>query len=1145
MHEGFRLKRSPFYCEKKMSKDLVFKVVLQADTKDYVSNVKQSESTTKAVFDAIKKEADKLRQASAETSKQIGDIVPATTQQKVEQLVTELHAATMAIDSLGDDAITSADNLKQMGDYGKRALNDLQEELSKARLNLNLLSATKATPADIEQAQRQVKELELGVKQTKIALDGFSASATKSAKDVDEVGSRSTETAIQVAQLDNALDKTNQELQQTDTVAQKASNEIAGLKTGFNAVTGALAALGIGATAQEIAQTADAWAGLNARIKIAVGEHGNAQQAMADVVEIAKETNSNLTATGDLYARLTKIGQEMAIPQDQVLSLTKTINQAIQVSGGSADSAQATITQLQQALSSGVLRGDEFNSMMEQSPRLTQAMADGLGVTTGELRKMANEGQLTTDVVTKSLLSQSEAIQKEFSTFPLTIGSSIENLKTSWTVFIGELDQTNGISTKVAESLTWVANNLDSIATAFEVAGRAFLAYKALNIAMTFIEKANNIKLASLAIAQESTAIATNTQAQIANARATTATATAKSGLATASKSASSAVVASNTATSGSIGMLIGRLGALGVAVTAMGLLIPTVFQPLGTAIGEGIAKLQGYSDATEEAEFHNRMWAIETKVAADMQKEYAQAAAEATIKTYALSKDAQTLVEKFQQLTKDGKPTSEALKEVGESMKFNSLTGINDAVSALNMLERTGKITGQELRSTLKAALVNEDLVVFQTNAKAAFAGTAQEANKMAQVTQAAMELALERTGLSTEQLKGQFTKTFQSANNDIQTVIDHLDEYKAQGIDTGLALSASLNKAIDTAQSRKELDYAKAKLIELGDQGKISGEQVVYGLNLIEEKAKGLPAVLDPVAASFAALGIKTKQELNDTADVSQRNFEVVRNSGMATAEGIKQAYTKMLEAAIATGDKAQIAAVQAKAASQGLRVEIDATGKASVKSMDELSNSVENVGRTASGSAANGFRELGRVAKQEAEDVAETWDEALSRIDKERKAQSAQTATNLGNALTANAEMAQDFYNQLIAGGMAEGRAEALKKEAMVIMGNQLRDVLNGGTAQTRIDALTGSNTSKDWMDNILKGQKRPGSVSSPKTPSVQAPNVNTSVANVPSSSAKTVTYKIEFGGKSLELAGDPSQQNLMNDFLSELEQLNRAR
>ncbi|MEI5579424.1 tape measure protein, partial [Streptomyces brasiliscabiei] len=85
-----------------------------------------------------------------------------------------------------------------------------------------------------------------------------------------------------------------------------------------------------------------------------------------------RSTNSNLTATGDLYSRLTKIGHEMKIPQNEILQLAKTINQAIQVSGGSAESAEAAITQLQQALASGVLRGDEFNSMMEQSPRLTQ-----------------------------------------------------------------------------------------------------------------------------------------------------------------------------------------------------------------------------------------------------------------------------------------------------------------------------------------------------------------------------------------------------------------------------------------------------------------------------------------------------------------------------------------------------------------------------------------------------------------------------------------------------------------------------------------------------------------------------------------------------------------------------------------------------
>ena len=183
--------------------------------------------------------------------------------------------------------------------------------------------------------------------------------------------------------------------------------------------------------------------------------------------------------------------------------------------------------------------------------------------------------------------------------------------------------------------------------------------------------------------------------------------------------------------------------------------------------------------------------------------------------------------------------------------------------------------------------------------------------------------------------------------------------------------------------------------------------------------------------------------------------------------------------------------------------------------------------------------------RVAREEAKTSLEEWEDAIAKISADREAQSAQTAKNLGNALTDNATMAQDFYNQLVAGGMEQGRAEALKREAMVIMANQTRDVLNGGTAQTRIDALTGSNTSKDWMDNILKLQSKPGSVSTPKTPSIQAPNININTPNVPSSNPKTVTYKIDFGGKSLELAGDPSQQNLMNDFLSELEQLNRAR
>ena len=448
----------------------------------------------------------------------------------------------------------------------------------------------------------------------------------------------------------------------------------------------------------------------------------------------------------------------------------------------------------------------------------------------------------------------------------------------------------------------------------------------------------------------------------------------------------------------------------------------------------------------------------------------------------------------------------------------------VDAAIAKLQELAEQGKITGEQLK-------VGIDLAKASAKDLSPELEAAREAGK-------ALGIDIDKTANIMSQGFGQG-----SANLD--TLKQKLEEAGITGKEASNTLYQGWQAWLEKADSQVELDAAKAKLKEFESQGVLSAKQVEMGMLHLDEVNGKLPQNISEVEKAYKLLGITSREEANKMADSQVKAFNVMMNSGTASAENIKQALINMADKVYASGDAAKIAWYEAKLSANGLQSSVDSLGKASVKSMDELSNSVENVGRTASGSAAQGFRELGRVAKQEAEDVAETWEQAMDRIDKEREAQSAQTAQNLGNALTANAEMAQDFYNQLVAGGMEKGRAEALKEEAMVKMGNQTRDALNGGTAQTRIDALTGRNSSKDWMDNILKLQSKPGSTSLPKTPSIQAPNVNTSVANVPSSSAKTVTYKIEFGGKSLELAGDPSQQNLMNDFLSELEQLNRAR
>ena len=856
--------------------------------------------------------------------------------------------------------------------------------------NKGLVAAAKQSEQVVSKVFEAIKQ---EANQTRLATNN----ATQG---IDQLGKESTTAAVEVKKLDSELANTNVELSKTNAVSNEATKGIKGLKTGYTALTSAMAALGIGASATEIARTADEFKVLEARIGLVTSKSGNFTQAFEGVKKIAIETRSNLTATAELFTRVKTATDQLGYSQERALNLTDLVNKSLIVGGGLAASNEAAIYQFNQALQSGVLRGEEFNSVMEQAPRLARALADGLDVNIGKLRAMAGEGKLTSEVIVKALESQSKALNAEFGKMPVTIGQSIENLKTAWTLYIGEADSATGASERVANAIKFVSENLDQIVSTLILAGQAFIAYKALNIANVFLDKAAGVKAAQVAITQETASVVANTQAQLANAAATRSAAAAKTQLAT------NTTVAATTATtaSGSVMTLISRLGALGVAVTAVGVLIPTVFMPVGAAIGEGVAKgveratiafdnleksANGvklkYTDtisASEKLEFQLANEEAQTKAVAEVKKSFADAADKARDKTYQLTEESKKLVIEFDELIKKGAPTKEALDKISGAMKFDSTKGINDAVTSLNLLREQGKITSEEMQARLVAALDGKDLLVFQTNAKAAFAGTAQEAAKSAAVTEAVMKAALGRTGLETQQLKGSFSSTFQSASNDVQIVIDNLDTYKAQGVDTGLALSANLNNAIDTAQTGAELDYAKGKLVEYGKQGLITGEQVALGLSKIEQKIGQLPDILNPAQAAFNAMGVKTQEQLDSAALSAQANFDVISKSGQATADGIQQAYKLMLDSTIATGDKAKIAVAQAKAASLGLQVQLDATGKATVTKLGEIQQAAIETQRTVSQVSQSTAREQPEISVEQ-QATNDHWDDFKAKM------------------------------------------------------------------------------------------------------------------------------------------------------------------
>ena len=188
------------------------------------------------------------------------------------------------------------------------------------------------------------------------------------------------------------------------TAGEKAAAGMAEVKAGMSAfgdqVSSAksqlLAFLSINWAAgklQEIVQIADAWNMMAARLKLAtIGqqEYAVAQKAL---FEIAQRIGVPIQETATLYGKLQQAVRMLGGEQKDALTITESISQALRLSGASATEAQSSLLQFGQALASGVLRGEEFNSVVENSPRLAQALADGLNVPIGRLRKLAEEGR--------------------------------------------------------------------------------------------------------------------------------------------------------------------------------------------------------------------------------------------------------------------------------------------------------------------------------------------------------------------------------------------------------------------------------------------------------------------------------------------------------------------------------------------------------------------------------------------------------------------------------------------------------------------------------------------------------------------------------------------------------------------------------
>ena len=262
------------------------------------------------------------------------------------------------------------------------------------------------------------------------------------------------------------------ELQNIERNGDHASRSMDSMSVATRSLVGYMGGLvTIGAAISKM----DAYTGLQNRLKLVTDSQVELNTAMNDTFGIAQKTASSWGSVAMVYQRFADNADRLNITMAQTSALTETVSKAISVSGGSAASAEAALMQFGQALASGVLRGEEFNSIAEQAPGLLKAIAFGLNTNVGSLRAMAQDGKITGDVLVDALGKAKPYIDDLFNKTDFTISQSFTKLSNEVTKFVGEAGKGSGAASALSDSIGFLAKNLSTIADIAIVGGVAML----------------------------------------------------------------------------------------------------------------------------------------------------------------------------------------------------------------------------------------------------------------------------------------------------------------------------------------------------------------------------------------------------------------------------------------------------------------------------------------------------------------------------------------------------------------------------------------------------------------------------------------------------------------------------------------------
>jgi tape measure domain-containing protein len=235
----------------------------------------------------------------------------------------------------------------------------------------------------------------------------------------------------------------------------------------FHRLAVGIAALASAAIAfKSVAAASDTYLELGNRIALVTGRTKDLLLVQKQIFKINKETRSDLEGTAAIFSRIALSTKSSYV---ESLALTKALNQAIKISGGSSESGRQALIQLSQGLASGVLRGEELNSVLEAGPRIAQAIADEIGVGIGQLRELGAEGKITADIIKKGLLNQAGQLSKEFALLEPTATEGFKRIGEAWKGLVRTVLRASGFNLILGKKLVEFSDAIETFAKKLEI----------------------------------------------------------------------------------------------------------------------------------------------------------------------------------------------------------------------------------------------------------------------------------------------------------------------------------------------------------------------------------------------------------------------------------------------------------------------------------------------------------------------------------------------------------------------------------------------------------------------------------------------------------------------------------------------------